>query len=120
MIGKMARSTARNLFFFGSLFCFVVFSALIIQTHLHMLDSFTDPEGTRASVEWDQPTRDERNCTNCDSTFGDGAYSAPELENSWDSYSGGENPEGNRADLNGWMKSQSPKNLEGREFVIGE
>lgn len=50
MMDSLTRSAARNIFFGGSLFFFLVFAALTAHSHWYMVNVSTDREGLTDSV----------------------------------------------------------------------
>ena len=113
MTEKLTRSGARNIFFGGSLFFFIVFAALTVHSHFYMVNISTDKEGLTESVKLGKHVWEKDSCINCHTILGEGAYFGPELGNVWHRYGGRENPEAARAGIKGWIKAQ-PLNIEGR------
>ena len=113
MTEKLTRSGARNIFFGGSLFFFIVFAALTVHSHFYMVNTSTDKEGLTESVKLGKHVWEKNSCINCHTILGEGAYFGPELGNVWHRYGGRENPEAARAGIKGWIKAQ-PLNIEGR------
>ncbi|MGC3875217.1 c-type cytochrome [Halomonas sp. GXIMD04776] len=113
MADGLTKSAARNIFFGGSLFFFLLFAALTAHSHWYMKTSSTDESTLTASVKHGKEVWEENSCINCHSLIGEGAYFAPELGNVWDRYGGRENPEAARAGLKAWMQAQ-PLNVPGR------
>lgn len=116
MAEALTRSAARNIFYGGSLFFFLMFAALTAHTHWYMVNVSTDKEGLTDSVKRGKHVWEENSCINCHSILGEGAYFAPEIGNVWTRYGGRENPEGARAGLKGWIKAQ-PLNVPGRRVM---
>lgn len=113
MIDSLSRSAARNIFWGGSLFFFVVFAALTAHTHWYMVTVSTDSEGLTPGVAAGKHVWEKNSCINCHSLHGEGAYFAPELGNVWTRYGGEDNPDGARAALKGWISVQ-PLGVPGR------
>ncbi|MBB3230723.1 c-type cytochrome [Halomonas stenophila] len=106
MAEGLTKSAARNIFYGGSLFFFLLFAALTAHSHWYMVTDSTDSAGLTESVVHGKEVWEENMCINCHSIMGEGAYFAPELGNVWTRYGGRENPEAARAGLIAWMKAQ--------------
>ncbi|WP_111414406.1 c-type cytochrome [Billgrantia lactosivorans] len=113
MTEGLTKAAARNIFYGGSLFFFLLFTALTAHSHWYMVTKSTDSEGLTESVELGKHVWEENMCINCHSIMGEGAYFAPELANVWERYGGHDNPEGARMALAGWMRAQ-PTGAPGR------
>lgn len=113
MIDSLSRSAARNIFWGGSLFFFVVFAALTAHTHWYMVTVSTDSAGLTPDVAAGKHVWEKHSCINCHSLHGEGAYFAPELGNVWTRYGGEDNADGARAALKGWISAQ-PLGVPGR------
>jgi nitric oxide reductase subunit C len=73
------KSAARNIFFGGTIFFFVVFAALVAHSHMYILNTSTPPLNdavVRGKHVWERHA-----CINCHTILGEGAYYAPELGN---------------------------------------
>ncbi|UYG07662.1 c-type cytochrome [Halomonas sp. M4R1S46] len=106
MAEGLTKSAARNIFYGGSLFFFLLFAALTAHSHWYMVTDSTDSAGLTESVAHGKEVWEENMCINCHSIMGEGAYFAPELGNVWTRYGGRENPEAARAGLIAWMNAQ--------------
>lgn len=113
MAEVLTRTAARNIFFGGSLFFFVVFAALTAHTHWYMVNVSTDREALTESVEHGKRVWEKHSCINCHTILGEGAYFAPELGNVWTRYGGRDNPDSARAGIKAWIKAQ-PLNVPDR------
>ncbi|MCB1676737.1 MAG: cytochrome c [Halioglobus sp.] len=116
MAEALTKSAARNIFYGGSLFFFLLFAALTGHTHWYMLNESTDSEGLTEQVKHGKHVWEKNSCINCHSLLGEGAYFAPEIGNVWTRYGGRENPEAARAGLKGWIRAQ-PLNVPGRRVM---
>ncbi|TDG12621.1 cytochrome c [Seongchinamella unica] len=116
MSDVLTRSAARNIFYGGSLFFFILFAGLTAHTHWYMVTTSTDSEALTDSVKRGKHVWEENSCINCHSILGEGAYFAPELGNVWTRYGGRENAETARAGLKGWIRAQ-PLNVPGRRVM---
>lgn len=109
----MTKTAARNIFFGGTIFFFVIFVALTAQSHLYILNKSTDVSTLDDSVARGKHVWEKHSCINCHTLFGEGAYYAPELGKVWIKYGGVEDPEGAKDGLKAWMEAM-PTNIEGR------
>jgi nitric oxide reductase subunit C len=116
MVEALSRSAARNIFFGGSLFFFIVFAALTAHTHWYMVNVSTDSEALTEQVEFGKHVWEKNSCINCHSILGEGAYFAPELGNVFTRYGGRKNPEAARIALKSWIRAQ-PLNVPGRRVM---
>lgn len=113
MSERFTKAAARNIFFGGSLFFFVVFIALVAMSHSYVLNTSTNTKTLTDSVIRGKHVWEKHACINCHTLMGEGAYYAPELVTVWERYGGKEDPEGAREALKSWMRSQ-PSGIEGR------
>ncbi len=109
----LTRSAARNIFYGGSLFFFLLFAGLTLHTHWYMVNVSTNSEALTESVKQGKHVWEENSCINCHTILGEGAYFAPELGNVWTRYGGRDNADGARAGLKSWIRAQ-PLNVPGR------
>lgn len=116
MAEMLTRSAARNIFYGGSLFFFVIFAGLTAHTHLYMRDHSTDATTLTDEVRKGKHVWEKNSCINCHTILGEGAYFAPELGNVWTRYGGRENPDAARAGLKAWIRAQ-PLNIPGRRVM---
>lgn len=113
MSERFTRAAARNIFYGGSAFFFVVFVALTIHSHFFILNTSSNSETLSDSVARGKHVWEKNACVNCHTILGEGAYFAPELGNVWVRYGGREDKDGARESLIAWMQSQ-PSGVEGR------
>lgn len=113
MSERFTKAAARNIFYGGSIFFFVVFVALTAHTHYYIRTSSTDESRLTDSVKRGKHVWEQHACINCHTLLGEGAYFAPELGNVWVRYGGHDDPKGAREGLIAWMRSQ-PSGVEGR------
>lgn len=116
MAEALTRSAARNIFYGGSLFFFLIFAGLTAHTHLYMLNHSTNAATLTEQVKLGKHVWEKNSCINCHTILGEGAYFAPELGNVWNRYGGRENPEAARAGLKAWIRAQ-PLNVPGRRVM---
>lgn len=113
MTERFTKAAARNIFFGGSLFFFVVFIALVALSHNYILTTGTNVATLTDSVARGKHVWEKHSCINCHSILGEGAYFAPELGNVWVRYGGDKDDDGASTALKSWMRSQ-PSGIEGR------
>jgi len=107
------KSAARNIFFGGTIFFFVVFVGLVAQSYSYIVNTSTPP--MKESVARGKLVWEENSCINCHTLIGEGAYYAPELGNVWKRYlaNNDNDPKAAREALITWIKSM-PTGVEGR------
>lgn len=113
MAERFSKSAARNIFFGGSLAFFVIFAALVLQSHLYIRNTSTNESTLTEAVVRGKHVWEKHSCINCHTLLGEGAYFAPELGNVWLRYGGDKNPELARIALKTWIKNQ-PTGAPGR------
>ena len=111
MSESFTKGMARNIYYGGSVFFFLIFLALTFHTVKEMPKRDNRQNITEA-VERGKHLWEKNNCIGCHTLIGEGAYFAPELANVYDRRGGG-NEEAFKAFLNGWMNAQ-PLNIPGR------
>lgn len=74
------KSMARNIFYGGSVFFFLLFLALTFQTHEGWPER-DNHENLTEQVRFGKHLWEVNNCIGCHSLMGEGAYFAPELVN---------------------------------------
>ena len=116
MAETLTKSAARNIFYGGSLFFFLLFAGLTAHTHWYMVNVSTAHAELTDSVKHGKHVWEKHSCINCHSILGEGAYFAPELGNVWTRYGGRDNAEGARAGIKGWIRAQ-PLNIPGRRVM---
>jgi len=109
----LTKSAARNIFYGGSIFFFVIFVGLVAHTHYYALTTSTDAKGLTEPVAHGKRIWEKHVCVNCHSILGDGAYFAPGLGNVFIRYGGDEDPKQAGELIKAWMKSQ-PSGVAGR------
>lgn len=111
--GRFTKSAARNIFYGGSIFFFLVFVGLTAQSHWHIVTKSTDEATLTEGVIRGKHVWEKHACVNCHSILGEGAYFAPEVGNVWVRYGGKDDPQAAREGLIAWMQAQ-PSGIEGR------
>ncbi|WP_440994988.1 c-type cytochrome [Arhodomonas sp. SL1] len=102
----LTKAAARNIFYGGSLFFFLLFAALTAHSHWYAVTQSTASLELTDSVRHGKEVWEKHSCINCHTLLGEGGYFAPELGNVWTRYGGHDNPEGARAALSGWIRAQ--------------
>ena len=105
MTERFTKSMARNIFYGGSLFFFLVFLGLAFDTILSLPER-DHRENLSAEVIQGKRIWEHNNCIGCHTLLGEGAYFAPELGNVYIRRGGG-------AFIKAWMKAM-PTNIKGR------
>ena len=112
MSGIFTKSMARNIFYGGTVFFFLLFLALTFDTERELPNrdnrGAITPQVAAGKHLWEV-----NNCLGCHTLLGEGAYFAPELGNVWVRYGGRDDPEGAREGLKAWILAQ-PTGVEGR------
>jgi nitric oxide reductase subunit C len=113
MSERFTKSAARNIFYGGSIFFFVVFVGLTAESHWHIVTKSTDQATLTEGVIRGKHVWEKNACINCHTLLGEGAYFAPEIGNVWKRYGGTSDPQAAREGLKAWMQAQ-PSGIEGR------
>lgn len=80
MSGAFTKSTARNIFYGGSVFFFLLFVVLTFDT-MQQLPKRDHRENITPQVVLGKKMWEDHNCIGCHTLLGEGAYFAPELGN---------------------------------------
>lgn len=114
MSATFTKEMARNIFYGGTAFFFLLFLALTFDTtsalpdrdRRELLDSELGPAIAQGKKLWE-----ENNCIGCHTLMGEGAYFAPELANVYNRF--GENKDG----IIGFIKSRPKDGIPGRRSM---
>lgn len=109
----MTKTAARNIFFGGTIFFFVIFVSLTVQSYFYIVNKSTDVSTLTKSVERGKRIWEKNACIDCHTLFGEGAYFAPELGKVWIKFGGDEDPVAGREALQAWMDAM-PTGIGGR------
>ena len=109
----LTKAAARNIFYGGSLFFFIVFAGMVVHSHIYATTTSIDAEGLNEQVIAGKRVWEENACIDCHTILGEGAYFAPEVGNVFVRWGGNDDPEGAREAIKAWMQSQ-PSGIEGR------
>jgi nitric oxide reductase subunit C len=112
MSETFTKSMARNIYFGGSVFFFLVFLALTYHTEQTFPERSNESKLTESVIRG-KAVWENNNCIGCHSLLGEGAYFAPELGNVFDRR-GGE--AAFKPFLHAWMKAQ-PLGVPGRRAM---
>lgn len=80
MSSAFTKSMARNIFYGGAVFFFLLFLALTFDS-VQVMPKRDHREGLTAQVAHGKHIWETRNCVGCHTILGEGAYFAPELGN---------------------------------------
>jgi nitric oxide reductase subunit C len=111
MADNFTKGMARNIYYGGGVFFFLLLVGLTFDTMLE-LPSRDNRENITEAVANGKHLWEKNNCIGCHSLMGEGAYYAPELANVFDRYSDGDE-EQFVVFLQNWMAIQ-PLNVPGR------
>lgn len=110
MSGVFTKSTARNIFYGGSTFFFLLFVALTFDT-MSALPERDHRENITPQVVLGKKVWEDHNCIGCHTLMGEGAYYAPELANVYDRF--GKSKEAIMA----FIQSRPPEGVPGRRSM---
>ena len=99
----LTKTQARNIFFGGSLFFFVVFAGLTAHSHLYAVNTSTNNDKLTESVARGKHVWEKNSCINCHTLHGEGAYFAPEVGNVMTRWGVQDSPDDAFEMLKGWM-----------------
>lgn len=109
---RLTTAAARNIFYGGTVFFFVVFALLVGNSYMQArVMEQTNPisaESAHGKRIWEQKA-----CFDCHTLFGEGARFAPELGKVWLKYGGAKDPAGAEEALKAWFAAQ-PTGADGR------
>ena len=102
----MTKAMARNIFFGGSIFFFVIFLGLTAHSHLYIVNTSTASMPLTESVARGKRVWEVNACINCHSIHGEGAYFAPEVGNVMTRWGVIDKPDDAFQTLKGWIEAQ--------------
>lgn len=111
MAENFTKGMARNIYYGGGIFFFLLLVGLTFDTML-VLPERDHRENITEAVVQGKHLWEKNNCIGCHSLMGEGAYFAPELANVFDRYGNGDEA-AFRAFMQSWMAMQ-PLNVPGR------
>ena len=109
----LTKSSARNIFFGGTIFFLVILVALTVHSYGYIQKTSTDVAAITSGVKHGKAVWERNSCINCHTILGEGAYYAPELGNVWTRYGGRDDAEVAREGIKSWIENQ-PTGIEGR------
>ena len=110
MSGAFTKSMARNIFYGGSAFFFLLFVALTVDT-VSGLPERDHRENINEKVVLGKKVWEVNNCIGCHTLMGEGAYFAPELSNVYNRF-------GNSKEaIIGFIKSRPVDGIPGRRSM---
>lgn len=109
----LTKAAARNIFYGGSIFFFLVFAAFVAHSHYYATTTSIDVAGLNDAVARGKRVWERNACIDCHTLLGEGAYFAPELGNVWLRYGGKDDPAAAREGIKTWIKSM-PTGIAGR------
>ncbi|MEN9464862.1 MAG: nitric-oxide reductase, subunit [Pseudomonadota bacterium] len=111
MSERFTKGMARNIYYGGGIFFFLLFIALTVDT-VNVIPKRENTAGITEQVKHGKELWEKNNCVGCHSLLGEGAYFAPELVNVFQRRGMG-NEEAFKGFFAGWMKAM-PTNVPGR------
>lgn len=112
MSGTLTKAAARNIFYGGTVFFFLVFVGLVADS-VHEANLIAEAHPITPSVEAGKRVWERHACFDCHTLMGEGARFAPELKTVWQRYGGDKDPDAAREGIKAWIQSQ-PTRVEGR------
>lgn len=108
----LTKSAARNIFYGGTAFFFVVFIGLVAHS-VSTVNAMSESHPVTPAVAAGKHVWEKHACIDCHTIMGEGAYYAPELGNVWVRFGGREDAQSARDGIKNWIKSM-PTGIEGR------
>ena len=110
MSQTFTKSMARNIFYGGSMFFFLLFLVLTFDT-MSALPERDNRQNITEQVAMGKAVWEENNCIGCHTLLGEGAYFAPELGNVYTRF-------GNSTEaIKGFIKSRPKEGIPGRRSM---
>ena len=109
MSGAFSKSMARNVFFGGTVFFFLLFLALTFDT-INDPPNGTSRKNTIPQAPAGKHIWETRNCIGCHTLMGEGAYFAPELGNVITRF-------GSKEAIKAFIQSRPVEGIEGRRSM---
>jgi nitric oxide reductase subunit C len=113
MAQAFTKAMARNIFYGGTTFFFLLFLALTFQTH-SVVPERDNHEAINDTVALGKKVWEEHDCIGCHTLLGEGAYFAPELGNVYKRF-GGDN--GGLEAIKGFIASRPENGVPGRRSM---
>jgi nitric oxide reductase subunit C len=109
MSQTFTKSMARNIFYGGSVFFFLLFLALTFDTNSSMPDR-DNRDAISEQVALGKRVWEENNCIGCHTLLGEGAYFAPELGNVYKRF-------GSTEAIKGFIRSRPKEGIPGHRSM---
>ncbi|MES9844411.1 MAG: cytochrome c [Candidatus Sedimenticola sp. PURPLELP] len=109
MSQAFTKAMARNIFYGGTVFFFLLFLALSFDS-ISALPERDNRENLTETVAEGKALWEENNCIGCHTLMGEGAYFAPELANAYQRLGG-------EAGIIGFIKSRPQEGIPGRRSM---
>ena len=109
MSETFTKSMARNIFYGGAVFFFLLFLALTYDTH-GQLPKRDNRQNLTEKVAMGKLVWEENNCIGCHTLLGEGAYFAPELGNVYKRF-------GSKEAIIAFIRSRPPEGVPGRRSM---
>ena len=109
---RLTTAAARNIFYGGSIFFFLVF-ALLVGNSFMQARGIERTYPINAAAEHGKRIWEQKACFDCHTLYGEGARFAPELGKVWLKFGGGKDPAAAEEALKIWFDAQ-PTGVEGR------
>ena len=112
MIERLTKTAARNIFYGGSIFFFIIF-ALLVGDSFRQASQMAEAHPISDSVAAGKRVWEKKACFDCHTLFGEGARFAPEVGKVWLKYGGDKDPAAASDTLKAWFAAQ-PTNISDR------
>lgn len=112
MSEALTKAAARNIFYGGTAFFFIIFIGLVVHS-VSRANAIAEANPVTEKVAAGKMVWEENACIDCHTLLGEGAYYAPELGNVWVRYGGKDDAKVAREAIKDWIKAQ-PTGVEGR------
>ncbi len=109
MAQAFTKAMARNIFYVGTLFFFLLFLALTFQTHSALPDR-DNRQAINDTVALGKKVWEQNDCIGCHTLLGEGAYFAPELGNVYKRF-------GSTDAIKGFIASRPKDGIPGRRSM---
>jgi nitric oxide reductase subunit C len=105
MTEVLTKAAARNIFYGGTVFFFVIFGALVAHS-FYQARLIETAHPISEAVAKGKRVWEKHACFDCHTLFGEGARYAPEIGRVWLKYGGETDADGAREALKAWFKAQ--------------
>jgi nitric oxide reductase subunit C len=101
----LTKTAARNIFYGGSVFFFVIFAGLVAHSYVRAR-AIEKSHPITEDVARGKRVFEKKACFDCHTLWGEGARFAPEIGKVWEKYGGDKDAETARAGLKAWFQAQ--------------